>query len=184
MTVSRPVVLPVYWSLGLNNFKMEIRRSIVMAKLSRRALCLIPIEDGGTFAGSRWPVSIESIYDVDLLSRFVEIYPERDCPAPLACEVPYSMCGRAVNQTFAATTVSAGVLRQKLQGFDAFDCLAVHRCGVSPLTAVTTFYDLWLNLRKPRAVVTAAENAVLQLFRDPNAAFLALHWRCPHERRS
>jgi hypothetical protein len=182
-----PVVLPVYWSLGLNNYKMEIRRSMLMAKASGRALCLSPFTDGGTFApldpSKQWGTPIDGMYDVELLSTFLAVAPPGACPPASLCEPLFGLCGRAENKTLADISVSAGQYRDALaQQFTSKTCVSPFRCGVALLTPHALYYDLWRSLRKPQTVVEAAERSLDELFGAASSSsglprFFALHWR-------
>ena len=187
-----PVILPVYWSLGLNNYKMEIRRSMLMAKVSKRPLCLPPFTDGGTYApldpSKHWGTPISGMYDLDELSTFLSIAPPEACPPSSSCMPLFTLCGRAENKTLADISVSAGQYRTIVErAIDGETCASPYRCGVALITPHALYYDLWRSLRKPPVVVAAAERTLHQLFGSGSSShdvddnshplFFALHWR-------
>jgi len=188
-----PVILPVYWSLGLNNYKMEIRRAMLMAKVSGRALCMPPFTDGGTFApmdpSKHWGTPISGMYDVEELSTFLSIAPPEACLPASLCTPLFTLCGRAENKTLADISVSAGQYRNIVaEAIDGETCASPYRCGVALITPHALYYDLWRSLHKPPVVVDAAKHTLNQLFGSGSLSlgdddslshppFFALHWR-------
>ena len=183
------VVLPVYTSVGLNNYKSELRVSALVAAASGRTLCLPDFTDGKTLTtrgGSTWDVPVSAVYDLDVLAKFVAIAPASDraaCPEhepQQQCEPATSLCGKAKNRSILEATASAGRLREHSSRYAPYRCLAMWGCQWIPLVVPTLSLALWQHLLKPRATRDSADEAIATLFHGE--PFVALHWRFEEKR--
>ena len=172
------LVLPHYVSLGLNNFKMELRRAATFAALSGRALCLPDMVDGKTVPGVKSaPVKVRMVYSLDDLKRFVALAPEAACNAARDCvHVEEHLCRKQPNRTIFESGTSAGRVQDLLYdnyGNDA--CLVTSGCLWSTFTLHEMYLSLWQHLAKPSHTLSAAQRAADALFQGN--PYVALHWR-------
>lgn len=148
--VNAAVVIPQYVSVGLNNYKMEFRRSAMIAALTNRSLCLASMTNGKTGDVRRQTVSIAQVYDVQTLENFVHL----------------TKCPRTATKVSCKKT---DVLEQPKTGD-----LAVSNC-LFPVAEATTEMLLWRYLRKPTSTLERSKAAITELFGDQ--PFASVHWR-------
>ena len=172
------LVLPHYVSLGLNNYKMELRRAATFAALSGRALCLPDMVDGRTVAEVKLaPVKVAMVYSLDKLSRFVALAPEAACNAARDCvHVEEHLCGKPLNRTILESASSAGRVQELLyDNYGNAACVTTSGCVWSTYTLHEMYLSLWQHLAKPHHTLSAAQRAANILFKGN--PYVALHWR-------
>ena len=172
------LVLPHYISLGLNNYKMELRRAATFAALSGRALCLPDMVDGKTVPGVKSaPVKVRMVYSLDKLMRFVALAPEAACDAARDCvHVEEHLCRKQRNRTILESATSAGRVQELLyDNYGSNACLVTSGCLWSTFTLHEMYLSLWQHLAKPPHTLSAAQRAADVLFQG--SPYIALHWR-------
>jgi len=178
LTKGRQLVLPRYGSLGLNNYKMEVRRAALYARLSGRALCLPDLLDGKTIRntkGKHQQVAVHAVYDLERLAQFVPIASDAECHVAHDCiDASRNLCHRPAS--LATSYSSASRLRELLTDmYGERSCLRLTSCLWSNFTLHEPYYLLWQHLVKPAQTRTAARQAAEALFRG--SPYIALHWR-------
>ena len=180
-----PLVLPHYVSLGLNNYKLELRRAATFAGLSGRALCLPDMVDGRTLPGvKREPVKVRMVYSLDRLKRFVALAPEAACNAARDCvHVEEHLCQKQRNRTILESSTSAGHVQELLyDNYGTAACLVTSGCLWSTFTLHEMYLSLWQHLAKPAHTLFAAQRAADALFQG--SPYVALHWRFEEDKCS
>ena len=172
------LVLPHYISLGLNNYKMELRRAATFAALSGRALCLPDMVDGKTVPGvKKTPVKVRMLYSLDKLKQFVALAPETACNAARDCaHVEEHLCRKQSTRTILESARSAGYVQELLyDNYGNNACLVTSGCLWSTFTLHEMYLSLWQHLAKPPHTLSAAQRAADALFQGN--PYVALHWR-------
>ena len=172
-------VMPVYASKGINNYKMEFRNAVILARQLGRCICTPPFVDGKTIAGQLdMTVAVSEVYDLDLLSHFVPI-----CAA----------CAHTVlNKSVGDATISCEQLLPMRRGLapvadpkqlaqyrnmDAntifFEYCLWLSADAQHLRTPEIIRELWRVLRKPSQTSELANRAISQL----GTNFVSFHWR-------
>lgn len=180
-------VLPVYASIGLNNYKSEWRVSALVAAASGRSLCLPRFIDGKTLTDVEpWEVQVRTVYDLDVLSHFIALEPDANtdaCPShdPHRCtHAAHHLCGKAENSSISDVMTSAGRLQKALSRYASSQCVALWGCQWLPLVVPTLSFALWQHLIKPHSTRLTARETVSHLF--GTEPYVAIHWRFEEHR--
>lgn len=178
-------IVHVEWhSLGLNNFKLEIRNSAMIAYASERKLCVRNFIDGRTMK-QKFSVPIHQIYDISAFENFIQFGDGSQCKSKQCKNI--AICQSRITDTHPLLEL------HELKNLTIshtmswlYSCIKTKGCLFPNLYIPSLYLLLWQNLKKPLAIRDAASRIRERLFKSP---YVSLHWRfeetrCPHEGHS
>lgn len=162
----RGYVKPIYTSLGLNNYKMELRLAAMLAKQLDRCLCLIPLIEGRT-VGSSLEVPVSQIYDVSKLSSYVHV--KDGCADARPVYRVKCKAQRKLIPVEPELVVFQALRDARIVLSDS--CLLMSKEGAY----FDQSWQLWHSLEKPREIQVASRQFIAQHF--GSQPFVSFHWR-------
>jgi hypothetical protein len=169
-------LMPTFVSAGANNFKMEIRRSVLMAHELNRYLCIPKIQPASKASGfrvrKRKQLSLADFYDTAKLEEFVSLLPETNCT---------DYANASVLLRCSSSGPSFGLQQDDYSHLSEIPLIILHGC-LWPERPYTADRVLWQYLMPPKLVSKHAHEIIRLSSHIQLGNFTSFHWRFEEEK--